>query len=220
MTGQTHVARPTCTSSAAGAQVRIRWEERAILAADALIAVLSFRPITLEASDDQKKVPETTLRLQELEPVHYCMRRDKHRSRFSVAVPQGYGLPNSRPSRWLQTGQSRNDLRAQSPKAGPAAQSNRLQSVPRSSGASEPWRDILTPCGTTRPDASFSRPNMGCTRIGKDQSAGIRAIAQFAKVVRVSFGVILCRKPSAPATFLRQEWSASRREFTHLVYRN
>ena len=70
-----------------------------MLAADAVVAMMGLRPPRSDASVHREKVPARTLRLQELEPANCCMRRDKRRSRFGVAVAQGRGLPNCRPCR-------------------------------------------------------------------------------------------------------------------------
>src|SRR5215813_1127161 len=77
-------------------QLRIESEARAMLAADAMVAMMALRPATSDASVHREKVPARTRRLQELAPANCRRRRDKHRSRFGVAVAKGRGLPNRR----------------------------------------------------------------------------------------------------------------------------
>src|SRR5262249_53676487 len=80
-------------------KLRIVSEARAMLAADAVVAMMALRPTTSDASVHRGKVPARTRRLQELEPANCCMRRDKRRSRLGVAAAKGRGLPNRRPCR-------------------------------------------------------------------------------------------------------------------------
>src|SRR6516164_6248594 len=80
-------------------KLRTESEARALLAADAAVAMMALRPATSDASVHREKVPARTLRLQEREPANCRMRRGKHRSRFGVAVTKGRGLPNRRPYR-------------------------------------------------------------------------------------------------------------------------
>src|SRR6516225_9021790 len=94
-------------------KLRIEFEARAMLAADAVVAMTALRPATSDASVHREKAPARTLRLQEREPANCRMRRDKRRSRFGVAVAHGRGLPNRRPCRRLRMGQNRNDPPAQ-----------------------------------------------------------------------------------------------------------
>ena len=136
-------------------KLRIGSEARAMLAADAVVAMMALRPATSDASVHREKAPARTLRLQELEPANCRMRRDKRRSRFGVAVAKGRGLPNCRPCRRLRMGQNRNDPPAQNPKARLAVQSNRLQPAPQIFGPAMPWRDILMPRAAIGPDASL-----------------------------------------------------------------
>src|SRR5262249_60391349 len=88
-------------------KLRIGSEARAMLAADAVGAMMALRPATSGASVHREKIPARTLRLQELEPANCRMRRDKHRSRFGVAVAKGRGLPNHRRWRRLVKGEKR-----------------------------------------------------------------------------------------------------------------
>src|SRR5262249_60499989 len=80
-------------------KLRVESEARAMLAADAAVAMMALRPATSDASVHREKVPVRTLRLQEREPANCRMRRDKRRSRFGVSVAKGRGLPNCRPCR-------------------------------------------------------------------------------------------------------------------------
>src|SRR6516162_1502321 len=80
-------------------KLRTESEARAILAADAVVAMMALRPATSDASVHREKVPARTLRLQERGPANCRTRRDKRRSRFGVAVARGRGLPDCWPCR-------------------------------------------------------------------------------------------------------------------------
>src|SRR5260370_14594220 len=100
MSGPALDARPASRQWAPqGAQVRMKSEVRAILAADAEVAAMALRPAAAEVSLQREKVPARMLHSQGQEQADRCTPRDKHRSLLRAAVAGERDLPIHRPNR-------------------------------------------------------------------------------------------------------------------------